>query len=213
MALTSQTLTVAAALARAAAMAESGERRILGIAGCPGGGKSTLAAHVVDALGPLRAVLVPMDGFHLANSTLVALDRRHRKGAPDTFDDAGYVALLSRLATRDPVGVVYAPEFRRDLGEPIAGAIAVSPDVPLIVTEGNYLLYDRGAWSGVAEWLHECWFVDVDDDRRLERLVARHIHFGKTPEEAHEWVMRSDEANATLIRTTRHRAGYLIAVG
>jgi pantothenate kinase len=209
---TPPTLTVAAAVARAAAMAESGERLILGIAGCPGGGKSTLAAQVIDALGPSLAVLVPMDGFHLANSTLVALDRRHRKGAPDTFDDVGYVALLSRLADRDRIGVVYAPEFRRDLGEPIAGAIAVSAAVPLIVTEGNYLLYGRGAWGDVAGWLHETWYVDVDDDLRLERLIARHIHFGKSPAEAHEWVMRSDQSNAALIGETRPRANYLVAV-
>lgn len=210
--MTPPTITVAAAMARAAAMAESGKRLVLGIAGCPGGGKSTLAAQVVHALGPAQAALVPMDGFHLANSTLISLDRRHLKGAPDTFDDTGYVALVERLANGAGGAVVYAAEFRRDLGEPIAGAIAVSPDVPLIVTEGNYLLYDRAAWGNVAGWLHECWYVDVDDSLRIERLIARHIHFGKSPEEAHEWVMRSDEANADLIRTTRHRADYLIAV-
>ncbi len=203
-------ITVEAAVARAAGMSESGERRILGIAGCPGGGKSTLAAQVAAALGPTVATLVPMDGYHLANSALVALGRRHRKGAPDTFDAAGYVALLARLANREEL--VYAPEFLREIGEGITGAIAVSADVPLVVTEGNYLLYDDGAWARVRPLLDECWYVDVDDDLRLDRLIARHIHFGKTPDEAREWVMRSDEANAAAIRTTRHRADYLIAV-
>ena len=114
-------------------------RAVLGIAGPPGGGKSTLAAMVVAELGD-RAALVPMDGFHLAQPELVRLGRRDRMGAPDTFDAAGYAALLARLRAQDDE-VVYAPEFRREIEEPIAGAIAVPPDVPLVVTEGNYLLH------------------------------------------------------------------------
>src|SRR5690349_12818292 len=122
---------------RARALVASGERRILGIAGPPGGGKSTVARAVVAALGEL-ARLVPMDGFHLAQAELVRLGRRDRMGAPDTFDDAGYAALLERLRGEEPV--VYAPEFRREIEEPIAGAIAIPRSVQLVVTEGNYLL-------------------------------------------------------------------------
>ncbi len=205
-------MDVGAAIGRATAMADAGARRILGIAGCPGAGKSTLAAMITAALGPRRAVLVPMDGFHLANSTLIALGRRNRKGAPDTFDAAGYVALLARLRDQRAGEVVYAPEFRRDFGEGISGAIAVPGDVPLVVTEGNYLLHDAPVWAEVAPLLHECWYVDVGDEVRLERLLARHVHYGKTEQEAFEWVMRSDEANAALIRTTRRRADRHITV-
>src|SRR3954449_6342466 len=121
-------------LARARGLLSAGKRRILGIAGPPGGGKSTVARAVVAELGD-AARLVPMDGFHLAQAELVRLGRRDRMGAPDTFDAAGYAALLARLRGED--AMVYAPEFRREIEEPIAGAIAVAHQVPLVVTEGN----------------------------------------------------------------------------
>src|SRR5918911_391169 len=185
-----------ALVARARALVVPGERRILGIAGPPGGGKSTVAELVTGALGE-RARLVPMDGFHLAQSELVRLGRRDRIGAPDTFDAAGYVALLRRL--RDPgEPLVYAPEFRRPIEEPFAGAIAIPADVPLVVTEGNYLLL----WEDVRPLLDEAWFVETDEELRLQRLIARHVEFGKTPEAAREWVMRSDQRNAAVIAPT-----------
>lgn len=190
----------------------AGPRRVLGVAGPPGAGKSTLAAALVAALGD-RAVLVPMDGFHLAQAELVRLGRADRKGAPDTFDAAGFVALLRRLRAPGDRGagvpadeVVYAPTFDRALEEPVAGAIAVPADVPLVVVEGNYLLHDDGAWSRVAGLLDETWFVDVDDAVRVERLVARHVAFGRTPDAARAWVLRSDEANARLVSAGRGRA-------
>lgn len=189
--------------ARAAALASHGERRILGIAGKPGGGKSTVARAVVAELGEL-ARLVPMDGFHLAQSELVRLGRRDRMGAPDTFDTAGYAALLRRLRGDDPV--VYAPEFRREIEEPIAGAIAVPRETPLIVTEGNYLLH----WPEIRPLLDECWYVDTDEELRVQRLIQRHIQFGKTPEYARAWVLRSDERNAELVARTAGRADVLV---
>jgi pantothenate kinase len=197
----------AALVARARSRAELGERRILGIAGPPGGGKSTVAREVVAELGEL-ARLVPMDGFHLAQAELVRLGRRDRMGAPDTFDAAGYAALLARLRGDEPV--VYAPEFRREIEEPIAGAIAVPRHVPLIVTEGNYLLLDDERWRAVKPLLDETWYVETDDQLRVERLIQRHIEFGKTPEYARAWVMRSDERNAELVATTASSADHLI---
>ena len=98
-----------------------GRRRVLGIVGGPGAGKSTLAASLA---GPGVAV-VGMDGWHLANSVLDRLGRRDRKGAPDTFDAAGYVAFLDRVRSRE--ATVWAPEFRREIEEPIAGALEVPP--------------------------------------------------------------------------------------
>ncbi|GAA0256176.1 nucleoside/nucleotide kinase family protein [Cryptosporangium japonicum] len=182
----------------------AGPRRVLGLTGAPGAGKSTLAAELVSALGA-SAVLVPMDGFHLANAELIRLGRRDRKGAVDTFDAAGYVALLRRL--RDPADeLVYAPYFAREIEEPIACSLPVPADVPLVVTEGNYLLVDEGPWAAVRDLLDEVWYVEVDEDVRLERLVARHIAFGKDPEAARAWSHGTDQRNADLIASTRARA-------
>src|SRR3954453_8559059 len=166
----------AALVARARALVQDGGRRILGIAGPPGGGKSTVARAIVAALGD-RARLVPMDGFHLAQAELVRLGRRDRMGAPDTFDSAGTPALLRRPKGEQPV--VYAPEFRREIEEPIAGAIAVPRDVPLVVTEGNYLLLADGDWAIVKSLLDEAWYVETDEELRVQRLIQRHIQFGK----------------------------------
>lgn len=193
-------------LARARALA-AGPRRLLGLAGAPGAGKSTLAAAVVAALGD-RAVLVPMDGFHLAQAALERLGRADRKGAPDTFDAAGFVALLRRLRTEP--GTVWAPAFDRALEEPVAGAIAVPVDVPLVVVEGNYLLLDDGDWAAVADLLDETWYVAVDDAVRLERLVARHVAFGKAPDAARAWALGPDERNARLVAAGRERADVVV---
>lgn len=193
--------TMDEAVTRAEALAAGG-RRLLGIVGPPGAGKSTLAAAVVAGLGG-RAVLVPMDGFHLAQAELERLGRADRKGAPDTFDATGYVAMLRRLRSgRDDV---YAPEFRRDIEEPVAGAILVPQSVPLVVTEGNYLLCD-GAWREIRPELAESWYLDVDDGRRLARLVARHAAYGKSPEQARQWAYGSDERNAAVVAASRGHA-------
>jgi pantothenate kinase len=190
-------------VARARELVARGGRRILGIAGPPGGGKSTVARAVVAELGDV-ARLVPMDGFHLAQAELVRLGRRDRMGAPDTFDAAGYVALLRRLRGDEPV--VYAPEFRREIEEPIAGAIAVARDVPLVVTEGNYLLL----WPQVRPLLDEAWYVETDEELRVQRLIQRHIEFGKTPEYARSWVLRSDARNAAVVARTASLADVLV---
>jgi len=151
-------------LARLRSLTAGGQRKLLGLVGAPGAGKSTLAALLRDALGAERAQVVPMDGFHLANVELKRLGRADRKGAPDTFDSAGYVALLRRLREQRPGGdIVYAPEFRREIEEPVAGAIAVLPETQLVITEGNYLLHDGGPWAGAAALLDEVWYVDIDD--------------------------------------------------
>ncbi len=197
-------------VARARRLAAAGGRRILGIAGAPGAGKSTLAGHLARALGPQRAVVVPMDGFHLAQAELVRLGRAGRKGAPDTFDAAGYAALLRRLREPGPE-VVYAPAFDRSLEEPVAGSIPVGPEVPLVITEGNYLLHDEaGPWAAVGPLLDEVWFLAPEDGVRVRRLVDRHVRHGKEQAYAEEWVARSDEANARLIAPGRVRADLVV---
>ena len=192
-------------LQRVEALIAGGRRRILGLAGPPGGGKSTLSAALLAALGE-RAVVVPMDGYHLANSELARLGRAARKGAPDTFDADGYVALLRRLREPRAGETVYAPEFRREIEEAIAGAIAVPPEVPLVITEGNYLLFDTGPWAPIRGLLDEAWYVDMDEPVRLARLIARHERYGRSPEAARAWVQSTDEPNARVIEQTRARA-------
>jgi pantothenate kinase len=152
-----------------------------------------------------------MDGFHLANVELERLRRRGRKGAPDTFDSAGYVALLRRLRAQSGDEVVYAPEFRREIEEPIANAIPVFAQTRLIITEGNYLLLDDGPWARVRELLDEVWYVDIPDTLRVERLTRRHEQFGRSPEDAAAWVAGTDEPNARLIEASRGRASFVFS--
>jgi pantothenate kinase len=195
-------------ISRARGLAEAGERRLLGITGAPGAGKSTIAARVVEALGE-AAALVPMDGFHLANAELERLGRRDRKGAIDTFDGVGYVALLRRL--RFPAGeTVYAPTFRREIEEPIAGAIPVAPEVPLVVTEGNYLLVPDEPWAAVRGLLDDAWYVAPDEETRIAWLIARHVEFGKPPDVARAWSLSTDQRNAELVAATRGRTDVVV---
>lgn len=197
------------ALARARALAERPGPALLGIAGAPGAGKSTLADRVVAAVP--GAVLVGMDGFHLAHATLEALGRVERKGAPDTFDAAGYVALLRRIRGLGPgADVVWAPRFHREIEDAVAGAVAVTAEATLVVTEGNYLLLADPPWDQVAGLLDECWYLDVDDDVRRTRLQARHERFGRTPAQARERTWGSDERNAEVVAASRGRASAVV---
>lgn len=172
--------------------------RLLGLTGAPGVGKSTLAAA-------LRRPVVPMDGFHYADVELARRGLLDRKGAPETFDAEGYAALLGRVRT----GEVVAPVFERDLEQPLAGALWVPAD-GTVVTEGNYLLLDEPRWRAVRAEVDVIWHLHVDDDVRRERLVARHVAFGKTPADARAWVGRVDEPNARLVEAAAGRADLVV---
>lgn len=223
-------------LERAASLVRPGRRALLGIAGSPGSGKTTLAERLVRELngdGSPWVAHVPMDGFHLADIELDRLGRRDRKGAPDTFDAAGYAALLGRLrdegaesgtTARDgggsgddegdaEDGVVYAPGFERTLEQPIAGAVPVPRTARLVVTEGNYLLLRDAAWERVRSHLDEVWFCALDETERVRRLVARHEEFGKDHEAALAWVLGTDQRNADLVAATRDRADLVVEPG
>jgi pantothenate kinase len=204
-------LSEAEAVVAAVRLADSPGRSLLGITGPPGAGKSSYAAELVEAVNQAgrSAVLVPMDGFHLAQAALESLGLAELKGAPETFDAAGYLELLRRV--REPgEEVVWAPRFDRSADDAIAASIPIQPTVDLVVTEGNYLLLPQGQWWLVRLQLDECWFLDLDDDERRRRLQARHESFGRSPEAAAGRTGGSDEANAVLVNRTRDQADAII---
>ena len=192
-------------LARIAHDARGRRRHVFGLAGPPGSGKSTVAARLAEALG---GVVVPMDGFHLDNAELERTGLSDVKGAPETFDAAGFVRLVERLTHAD--GPVSAPSFDRFADRTLDAAITVAPDDHIVIVEGNYLLLDRPPWGSLVDLFDRTGYLDVDDATRVERLVARHVRHGRTLDDAREFVRTSDEANAAVIAATRSRADVLI---
>jgi pantothenate kinase len=192
-------------------------RAVLGIAGPPGAGKTTLVTRLLSAVTAYpalsgRVAHVPMDGFHLTNATLDSLGRRDRKGAPDTFDTLAYAGVLASVRT-EPRAVVTAPSFDHVVGEPVPDSCVVPFEADLVVTEGNYLLLGSGDWAAVTELLDEVWWCALDGDVRVERLVSRHVETGRGTADATEWVLRSDEANAQLVDGGAERADVVLLDG
>lgn len=196
-------------LARLQHLVEGRDRVVVGLAGPPGVGKSTIAARLVAALPEGTGVVLPMDGFHLAGSELERLGLAGSKGSPHTFDSWGYAAALTRIRDRSEP-VVLVPRFDRDLEEPIAAGVAVPADVPLVLTEGNYLLLEEDPWPRARGTMTQVWYLDVADELRRERLLARHVRHGRSPEEARAWVETVDEPNARLIAATARRADLVV---
>lgn len=185
-------------------------RFVVGIVGYPGAGKSTLAEELVRALNlklppGQRAQLVPMDGYHLSNEILEELGLRALKGIPDTFDPDGFIELLTKIRQAPP-RLVKAPRFDRAIEASIQDAIEVSPEVKVVVTEGNYLLLDDERWRPIAELLDDSWYLDTSFDLIKPRLIRRHMEGGKTEEGAIAKMESTDLPNARLIEKTRARA-------
>lgn len=188
----------------------SRNRVLIGIVGEPGSGKSTVSAAILEVLG-VDGVVVPMDGFHLAGRELERLDRSGRKGAIDTFDGWGYVQLIKRLRVADE-DVVYAPDYVRGLEESIAGSIAIPGSVPVVISEGNYLLDAGPPWNELRALFDEVWYVEAPQQLRIERLVQRHVRFGMAEAAARTWASDVDEVNAKRVRAACGRADVVIDV-
>lgn len=189
-------------LARSAA----GRRVVLGLAGPPGAGKSTLASAMVnyacDQMGNAWAAYLPLDGFHLSEAQLERLGLERRKGAPDTFDTAGYVALLSRVA--DDSGTdIYVPEYDRTVHDPIAARLVIGGPARLVVTEGNYLAVDAAEWRAARQFMDQLWYVDAPDILREERLVSRQVSGGRAEQAARAWFESNDVPNGELVKASR----------
>jgi pantothenate kinase len=190
-------------------LANASGRTIIGIVGKPGAGKSRLSSFLMENLPKDEASLLPMDGYHLSNKILADLGRSDRKGAPDTFDSFGFSALLDRISKAKDEDIYY-PVFHREFEESYAAEGVISPKTKLVITEGNYLLLDQGGWATVRSHLTESWYVGVDDDLRLERLVDRHHQFGKERQAAHDWAHGTDERNAQVVEGTKKLADFIV---
>ena len=193
---------VAGLLDRAVALLDGPGRSVLGIAGAPASGKSTLAALLLAELErqrPGAVVGLGMDAFHIGHRVLLHRGMTDVKGAPETFDAVGFIHLLHRIRTE--IGTVYAPEFDRDIEDSLAHVVEIGPEVTLVISEGNYLLLDNPPWDGVRPLLDEAWFVHLADDERRRRMVQRHQRHGHDLQTARDRTFGSDERNAQLVNS------------
>ncbi|MGR3662617.1 MAG: hypothetical protein ACU0CA_15760 [Paracoccaceae bacterium] len=187
-------------------------RRLIAIAGPPGSGKSTLAAKLTDVLNAKGIVtaLVPMDGFHLDNRVLKDMNRLPEKGAPDTFDAAGFLNAIERLKTGD---TVVLPLFDRDLELAIAGAIVVPKICQTLIVEGNFLCYGEAPW----DQLNAIWdlsvYLDVSREELEKRLVQRWLDQGFTPPNAQHRADVYDLPNADRVAAARLETDLVIRSG
>lgn len=169
---------------RLAAMLAEGGRRICGIGGLPGAGKSRLAARLAREFdrmpGTPRAVHLPMDGFHRPHAWLEAAGLDHLKGREETFDAGAYAHALGRFLA-EPSTPQSAPDYDRARRDVVAGRIDIPADVRLLLTEGVYVGLRRPPWTAVADRLDLSLFLDVDPVLCLRRVVARNVEFGRTP--------------------------------
>lgn len=184
-------------------------RTMIGIVGKPGAGKSTVVTEIQKQFSAEEVAIIPMDGYHLSNEELIKLGRLERKGAPDTFDVEGFISLITRVRNEIDKDHTF-PIFHREIEASKADEGIVLRNTKVIVIEGNYLFSEEHNWSEVFPLLDQSWFIEIDDEIRMQRLITRHIKYGKTPQEAEEWSRGSDEENAKFIAKTASRAERII---
>ena len=184
-------------------------RTMIGIVGKPGAGKSTVVSEIQNRFSADEVAIIPMDGYHLSNEELIELGRRDRKGAPDTFDVVGFTSLITRVKNEIDLDHTF-PIFHREIEASKADEGLVPRNIKVIVIEGNYLFSEEHGWGKVFPLLDQSWFIEINDEVRMQRLIARHIKYGKSPQEAENWSRGSDEANAKFIAKTASRAERII---
>ena len=199
------------AIARVSELLNSPNRFILGIVGKPGVGKSTFTQFLSEHIASESISILPMDGFHMSNEKLIEFGRRDRKGAPDTFDVDDFAKSLADVRAGHGSDIRF-PIFKREIEASIPDAGLIPAQAKLVIVEGNYLLHDDFGWEKIGDYLDETWFLDLDDELRMQRLIARHIQYGKTPEAANEWSRGTDEVNARLIEQSRSRATFTVTL-
>lgn len=197
--------------------ASTPKRILIGLAGLPGSGKTTLAQRLqldfLSAHPNCSMQILSMDGFHLSKAQLQALPNPERafarRGAPWTFDALGFVQKLCEL--KEGQGRVTWPIFEHRVGDPVADAIVIEPSCQLILVEGLYILYREQAWAGLEGLWDETWYLDTPLELAQARLVQRHQQaWGISQAAALERVLSSDAKNAALVASLRERADYLV---
>lgn len=206
-----KSITREAAIKRVSSLLDSPHRFILGVVGKPGVGKSTFAQFLNEHVDSEFISIFPMDGFHMSNEKLIELGRRDRKGAPDTFDVDDFAKSLANVRGGQGRDIRF-PVFNREIEATVPDAGVIPAQAKLVVVEGNYLLHDSFGWEKISDYLDETWYLDVDDAIRMQRLIARHIQFGKTPKAANDWSRGTDEVNAQLIEKSRSRASFTVVL-
>ena len=185
-------------------------RILIGIVGKPGAGKSTLVDTIKIQFPSDEVSIISQDGYHLSNEILNDIGARDRKGAPDTFDQKRFIKLLQQVksASED----VLFPIFHREIEASIEDEGVVPSTARVVVVEGNYLLSTEFGWDEVAELLDHSFYIEIDDEIRLQRLIERHVRYGKSVKEAKDWAMGTDEVNAKFIESARDRATEIIEI-
>lgn len=192
--------------------AYTSKRVIIALSGPPGSGKSTIAATVVQRLNSLCtkpfAITIPMDGFHYPKKYLDALPNHEeyaRRGSHWAFDAKGVLHLIkalhhSKTTLRE---IIHAPQFDNSVADPVEGVICVSPEISLIILEGNHMAYNVDPWSEVDKYVDDVWSVDVDPETARQRIARRHIESGieRAWEDAIRRAENNDLPNAFDIRT------------
>ncbi|XP_057438599.1 putative uridine kinase C227.14 [Lotus japonicus] len=211
----------------ASVMANPNHKLLVGLAGPPGAGKSTVAHEVVRRINklwpekassfdsqvqpPNVAIVIPMDGFHLYRSELGAMENPEeahaRRGAPWTFNPSRLLTCLKNLKIQ---GSVYVPSFDHGVGDPVEDDIFVNLQHKVVIVEGNYLLLEDGVWKEISSLFDEKWFIDINIDKAMQRVLKRHISTGKPPDIAKQRVENNDRLNAELIMKSKKNADLII---